>query len=228
MSQDRVKLRAYIVPFGVFMLLLAFAEALNAIFKGHGPLVLSQPLYWIFPLQTVVCGGTLIWYWKHYPLGKIVKPLATILVGIGVFILWIAPREWLGFKPRLEGFDPTIFADNPALYWPNLGLRFLRLVIVVPLLEEIFWRGFLMRFLISEKFLDVPFGTFDRTAFLAVAGCFGLAHFGPDFVPALITGLLYNGVACYTKSLSACVFAHALTNLLLGIYIMRTGQWGFW
>jgi hypothetical protein len=210
------------------MLLLALAEGFNAIFKGHGPLFLAEPLYWIFPLQALVCGGALIWYWKLYPLGKVLRPIATVLVGVGVFVLWIAPQEWLGFGPRLEGFDPTLFADSPGLYWSNLSLRFLRLVVVVPLLEEIFWRGFLLRYLIREDFLGVPFGTFDWTSFLAVTGCFGLAHFGPDFVPALITGVLYNGIACYTKSLSACVVAHALTNLLLGVYIMQTGQWGFW
>lgn len=230
MSQDWTKLRAYIVPFGLFMLLLGVAEAFNAVFKGHGPLPIAEPLYWIYPLQTIACGAALLLYWKHYSFGRMLRPAAAVavLAGVAAFVLWIAPQEWLRFEPRLEGFDPTIFADNPALYWSNLGLRFLRLVVVVPLLEEIFWRGFLMRYLIREDFLAVPFGTFNWSSFLAVAGCFGLAHFGPDFVPALMTGVLYNGIACYTKSLNACVFAHALTNLMLGIYIMQTGQWGFW
>lgn len=216
------------MPFGAFILLLGVAEGFNGFFKGHGPLFLAEPLYWIYPLQTVVCGGSLIGYWKYYPLGRVLRPIATLVVGVAVFVLWIAPQEWLGFEPRLEGFDPTVFDDNPALYWSNLGLRFLRLVLVVPLLEEIFWRGFLLRYLIREDFVSVPFGTFDWTSFLAVTGAFGLAHSGPDFLPAIVTGALYNAVAYYTRSLSACVVTHALTNLLLGIYIMKTNQWGFW
>ena len=57
---------------------------------------------------------------------------------------------------------------------------------------------------------------------------FGLAHCGPDFVPALACGALFNWIAIRTRSLSACVLAHAVTNLLLGFYIMTTRQWGFW
>jgi uncharacterized protein len=57
---------------------------------------------------------------------------------------------------------------------------------------------------------------------------FGLAHWGADFIPAILTGVIYNYVAVKTKSLTACVVAHAVTNLGLGIYIMQTKQWGFW
>jgi CAAX prenyl protease-like protein len=116
-----------------------------------------------------------------------------------------------------------------------VGLRFIRLVIVVPLLEEIFWRGFLLRDLVQPRFTEVPVGTFRWRSFFIVVAAFGVAHWGketwppgPDFVPALITGAMYNLIAYRTKSLTSCVVAHAVTNLLLGIYIMRTGQWGFW
>jgi uncharacterized protein len=113
-------------------------------------------------------------------------------------------------------------------------MRFLRLVVVVPFLEEIFWRGFLMRFLISEPFEKVPFGTFQMKAFLITTLAFGLAHYGnqtlpgQDFYSALICGIIFNAVACLTKSLGSCIFVHAVTNLFLGIYIMKTKQWGFW
>ncbi len=101
-------------------------------------------------------------------------------------------------------------------------------MVVVPLLEEIFWRGFLLRYLVRDDFAKVQLGTFTPWSFGLVTLLFGCAHWGPDFGPAIITGALYNGVAYYTRSLSCCVFAHALTNMLLGAYIIKTGQWGFW
>ena len=107
-------------------------------------------------------------------------------------------------------------------------MRVLRLVLVVPLLEEIFWRGFLLRHLIRDPFHEVPVGAFTWRSFTWVALAFGLAHWGPDFVPAIITGALYNLVAITTRSLGACVLAHAVTNLGLGLYLFRTQQWGFW
>ncbi|MEA3187909.1 MAG: protease family protein, partial [Chthoniobacter sp.] len=123
---------------------------------------------------------------------------------------------------------------NRPLFLTVLALRFLRLVIVVPLLEEIFWRGFLLRDLIDRDFEKVPMGAWSAKSFAVVTFLFGLAHWGaawwpgPDFVPALFAGAIFNGVAYRTRSLGSCILAHAVTNLLLGIYILRTGQWGFW
>jgi CAAX prenyl protease-like protein len=142
--------------------------------------------------------------------------------------LWVSPQVLFHQPARLEGFDPALFAGQPPFYWAELGLRFLRLVIVVPLLEEIFWRGFLLRFLINEQFDAVPFGAYTHVANAVVAIGFMLEHSPQDRAAALATGLLYNGVAFRTRSLSSCVLAHALTNALLGAFIMATHQWGFW
>jgi CAAX prenyl protease-like protein len=131
-------------------------------------------------------------------------------------------------KPRLNGFDPDIFLGRPGVYWTEVVMRFLRLVIVVPLVEEVFWRGFVLRFLVKEDFRSVPIGTFTQTANALVAVGFVLEHSVPDWPAALAAGLLYNLVAYRTKSLSSCVVAHGITNALLGGFIMMTRQWGFW
>lgn len=219
--------RAYFAPFLVFMALLGLGEVVAKLAEGNAWWVVAEPRYWVFPLQTVICGATLAVYWRHYRLQWPKKVSFTLAVALLVFAIWVAPQEMLGQERRWEGFDPYFFADE-TVQRPQLALRFIRLVIVVPLLEEIFWRGFLLRYLIRERFLEVPFGTFSWQSFGFVAALFALAHFGPDLWPALITGVLYNAVAYRTRSLSSCILAHAVTNLLLGIYIMRTGQWGFW
>jgi CAAX protease family protein len=140
----------------------------------------------------------------------------------------VAPQQFLGFTPRPDGFNPDFLAANPARYWATVIFRFLRLVVVVPLVEEIFWRGFLLRYFIKEDFEHVPFGTFSRLSFGIVTTLFGFSHSMADWPAALLTGAVYNGVAYRTKSLSSCVLTHALTNLLLGLWIMKTKQWGFW
>lgn len=226
---DHRALWAYVLPFGVFMgglalisLVQSFAPAENA------PLWLDEPKYWVFPLQTVLCGALLVWFWKTYEWGAKWHVITAVVVGLVVLAVWISPQWLLGAERRNEGFDPGIFAGSAALYWGSLALRFLRLVVIVPLLEEIFWRGFLLRYLIKEDFTKVPFGTFSWFSFGVVTVMFGLAHFGPDFIPALLTGAIYNLLAVKTRSLTCCVIAHAVTNLGLGLYIMQTGQWGFW
>ena len=219
--------KAFLAPFITFMALLALGELVAHLFDGWAFWMVSAPRYWVFPLQTVICGVLLRQNWRRYPLSAPARPLFTLAVAVGVLVLWISPQEFFRAAPRTDGFDPAFFG-NDWRWWANTIPRWLRLVVVVPLLEEIFWRGFLLRYLIREPFEDVPFGAFSWASCAWVTLFFGLAHWGPDFWPALITGALYNAVAYRTRSLSSCVLAHAVTNLLLGIYICKTGQWGFW
>lgn len=209
----------------VFVGSLALVSPLK---KIGGPFWLAAPQYWIFPAQTFVCALLLFWYWRAYDFHRLARPLFTIAVAVVVFALWVAPQQFLGVAPRLEGFNPDVFAQQPAAYWATVCLRFLRLAVVVPFVEEIFWRGFLLRYFIHEDFERVPFGAFSWLSFAVVTVGFTLVHSPADWPAAAITGMLYNLVAYRTRSLASCVLAHALTNLLLGFWIMETRQWGFW
>ena len=221
----RRKLAAYILPMALFLSLLALSSGLK---KIGGPFWLSSAEYWIYPLQTVLCGWLLFLFRREYEFGKLRQPYLVVAVGAIIFVLWISPQTFFGRAPRLVGFDPGIFSDQPSLYWLTVVLRFARLIIVVPLVEEIFWRGFLLRYLIDEKFYAVPFGKFSPFSFWSVSAAFMFAHSVSDWIAAFITGMAYNAVAYRTKSLGSCVAVHAVTNLLLGLWIMRTHQWGFW
>lgn len=209
----------------VFLALIGLTKA------GNGPESVSwfaYPAYWTYPAQTLLCGGLILWFWREYQLRTPRKIWFAVLIGLVVFVVWIAPQQFLGFAPRLFGFDPEIFAKGSGLYWATVLLRFVRLVVVVPLVEEIFWRGFLLRYLISEKFTTISIGAFSWLSFLVVSLGFALAHSRADWIGALLCGMLYNLVAYRTRSLASCVVAHAVTNLLLGLWIMQTRQWGFW
>jgi len=224
-ATNKKKLFAFTLPMAVFLVLQALAGGLH---KSGGSWWLAAPEYWVYPAQTLICGALLIWFWREYDFRAPLKILFALAIGLLVFALWIAPQQFFGFAPRLAGFDPEFFVGQPVIYWATILGRFLRLVLVVPLVEEIFWRGFVLRYFINEKFTEVPIGSFSWFSFAFVTLGFGFAHSPADWIAALITGALYNLVAYRTRSLASCVVAHALTNLLLGIWIMATRQWGFW
>jgi CAAX prenyl protease-like protein len=212
--------KALIAPFAVFIGLFAL-DLIPLPVKIEGR-------YVIYPLQTLVCAALLWRYWRRYDFNGIKKPWFTVGVGALVFVLWVTPQLVFGAAPRSIGFDPNVFGDSPLWYWLNLSMRFLRLVVIVPLVEELFWRGFLLRYLIGSPVDKIPFGKFTWFSFLIVSVGFMLEHQAADYAAALITGALFNWVAYHTRSQGSCVLAHAVTNLLLGIYIMVSGQWGFW
>lgn len=204
----------------------------------------SEPKLWLFPVQTLVTAVLLAWYWKEYQFRPHTGWLLASAAGVLGIVVWLAPGflfrslelsegwwKYVGFADRSDGFDPSaVSAYGPGWYWATVLFRFARLVLVVPLVEEIFWRGFLMRFLadMDGDYWQVPFGTFHKLSLVVVTALFVLAHAPIDYLGATIYGLLAYGVAVKTKSLSACVLMHAVANLLLGLYIMMTQQWGYW
>jgi CAAX prenyl protease-like protein len=136
---------------------------------------------------------------------------------------------YLGFAERNEGFDPGLF-ENPAAYWGSLIFRFIRAAVVVALVEEIFWRGFMMRFVCDWEgdYWKQPFGRASWISYGVVTGLFMLAHAPEDYAGALIYGSLTYLLCIWSKNLGACVIMHAVANLLMGIYIMRSGNYGLW
>ncbi|MGC1479623.1 MAG: CAAX prenyl protease-related protein [Chthoniobacterales bacterium] len=221
-------LYAYCLPFALFMLGLAAVSVVKMLAPDSDTFLLANPAYWVYPLQSLLCAGALIYFWRDYDFGSQKSLPFAIGVGIIVLFVWISPEAFFGFEDRLEGFDPTVFDESAGLYWGTVLARFFRLVIIVPLIEEIFWRGFLQRYLIKENFTDVPFGQYTHLSFWGVVVAFTLVHQPADYLGAAITGALFGWIAIRTKSLLCCVVAHAVTNLILGFYIMWTQQWGYW
>jgi CAAX prenyl protease-like protein len=222
MGRERI---AYIAPFLTFLIFLGINEGLNsAHFHPWG----VDAMYLVYPVQTVVCAAVLAWYWPQYRLRFPAGLGIAVAAGVLVVGCWVSPQVLFHQAPRVTGFNTDLFAGLPVAYWAELIFRLARTALVVPLLEEIFWRGFLLRYFIREEFAAVPFGTYGRNANLIVATAFMLEHNSPDWPAAFVAGIAYNFVAYRTKSLSSCVLAHAITNALLAAYILHTRQWGFW
>jgi CAAX prenyl protease-like protein len=249
-AKDPARLtRAHVVPFGVFM---AFMIVLQIVSVKIGwkhpdaPWWRRDPAHFIYPIQALMSLGFLIYYRKNYTFRMTWKWTLTGLVfgalGIG---FWLLPTTlydyWgmtgnpegilkaLGVESRSDGFDPGVF-QNPGAWWAAVLFRFLRAVVVVALVEEIFWRGFLMRFVCDWEgdYWKQPFGRATWKSYLIVTGLFMAAHAPVDYAGAFIYGSLTYLLCVWSKSLGACIVMHGTANLLMGLYIMAYGKYGLW
>lgn len=252
------KVAACAAPLAVYMLLQALVP-LFQIENAGLPWHVRAPEHWIYPLQTVVCLLLLGFFWRNYEFRPIRGSGIAVTLALAGILLWFLPSwlygplgvaDWpqpaigiplviadgtpvwslLGLAERTEGFDPTIFEGHPFVTAFVVFFRFLRMVVVVALIEEIFWRGFLMRYLVDpdRPFTKTAFGTHSWKAYWVTTLLFVIVHMPEDWLGAFIYGSLAYWVAVRTKSLFACVLMHAVANLALGIYVMITREWGFW
>src|SRR2546423_8968765 len=117
LRSDQRRLIAHALPMLLFVGLLG----LNGLWKeAAGPLWRTAPEFWIYPLQTLLCGAVLIYFRREYQFHRLRRPIFTVVVALFVFVLWIAPQQWLDFAPRVVGFDPDTVANQPSLYWLTL------------------------------------------------------------------------------------------------------------
>ena len=156
-----------------------------------------------------------------------------LICGVIVFAEWIFIEEHLSY-PRFalldqlgkrSGFNP--FDEISSNLWRVffIAIRFYGLMIMIPIIEEIFWRLFLLRYIVDPDFTRAPLGKFTWISFLTVSGFFSLSH--PEWLPALICCFVYNGLFYQTKNIFSCIMAHAVTNTLLGFYVLMNDKWQY-
>jgi uncharacterized protein len=165
-----------------------------------------------------------------------------IVVGVVGVVLWIALCH-LALEPKLLaplGLDSFVgmgerpaynpldqLRNHPAWAYAFLAIRFLGLALVVPIIEEFFLRGFLMRFVMSDRWWEVAFGQVTRLSVVVGTLVPMLMHPG-ELLAAAVWFSLVTWLMVRTKNIWDCVAAHAVTNLLLGIYVVTQGQWQLW
>jgi len=132
---------------------------------------------------------------------------------------WLRPGERSGFNPFQE-------LSHPLAVWGFVVVRLVGLAVLVPVVEELFWRGFLLRWIISPDWEDVPLGKYQVTSFVLVTLLFTLAH--PEWLAAACYCMLLNGLMYWKRDLWDCIVAHGVSNLVLGAYVLSTGAWWLW
>lgn len=180
--------------------------------------------------------------WRGYaPLRVFNLPLAAG-IGVLVFVLWVIPETgWFSRWPALQqaylkyavlpwGKMPEPVVPPPyapeVCGWAFSIVRLLGSAFVISFIEEFFWRGFVYRWVVKKDFREVDLGRFYRNAFLITAVLFGLEH--DRWLAGLVAGLLYGALVVRTRDIWAAGIAHAITNFLLGLYVLAKGAHGFW
>jgi uncharacterized protein len=216
---------ARIVPFVVFMALLWLRGTLPP--EGFAGL----DARWVYGITVVVVGGLLALYWQEY--GELVGQTwpswreagLAVVVGFVVFMLWIQLDEpWMQLGTPTAPFLPL--DGQGQLIWPLVVTRWVGATLIVPVMEELFWRSFLMRWIQNPQFEGVPPHRVGLQAVVLSTFVFTLAH--TLWLGAVIAGLAYAWLYRRTGKLWVPVLAHAVTNGVLGVWVVKTGQWAFW
>jgi uncharacterized protein len=213
----------WVAPFALFMVLLAVLK----------PLGIPQP--WNAALWIVLLVVALLVFSRNV-IELVPKHfLLSTAVGVGVFMLWIAPDAlWPGYRSHwlfsnsvvgmpAAGLDAAAQGDVLTLW-----LRAARAVLLVPILEELFWRGWLPRAVDSfDDFRLRPLGSFSTLAFWATAVLFASEH-GSYWDVGLLCGVIYNLWMARTRSIADLIWTHAVTNGCLSAYVVFAGEWQYW
>ena len=217
----------YIVPLAGFLALTALEGYLPT-----GPSGTPSPTWYPigYSIKLIIVVG-LLWYCRVI-FRDLARPSTTsialaVSVGLAVTTAWIGLDGWypeLSWLGKRVAFDPSII-PKPGR-WLFILIRMIGLVLIVPPIEELFYRSFLMRWIVDPNYLHVPIGKVTPLGLTVTTLVFAGSH--PEWLPAILTGLAWGGLVWRTKNVSACVISHAVANLALGIYVLITGDWKFW
>jgi len=214
-----------IVPFALFVALLAL--------RGAAPTDGSWGIdpRWIYGITVVAVGGLLAIFWREY--GEFARQrrptaaeaLLATAVGLGVFALWIQlDAPWMTIGAPSAVFTPLTAAGT--IDWPLAAVRWVGATLVVPVMEELFWRSFLMRWIERPVFEGVDPQRVGTKAIVLSTFVFVLAH--TMWLAAIVAGLAYAWLYVRSGKLWLPVIAHAATNGALGAWVVTTGNWQFW
>ena len=234
------RITPFVAPFAVFILFLGIVD--GAFPDEH---------YLLYPLKSLLVAAVIAWYWRELPPLRPAAPFASAVVGLLGVALWIGMEPfslilgetltagWNSLVAAISltswrtspdflhapGLDPFQLYSAPAA-WALFACRVAGISLVVPVMEELFWRGFLMRWLIREDFTAVPSGTFTAFSFGVTTFFFASVH-GIEWPQGIVVGVIYGVWFVRTKSLGNIVLAHGVTNFLLAFYCLASGQWHF-
>ncbi|MDR4499021.1 MAG: CAAX prenyl protease-related protein [Candidatus Scalindua sp.] len=222
-----------VFPFLLFICFIAIERLIDLLSQHYDFMqsVAEYDGYIIYPFKTVSVAVVLLLFWNRYTEVDIRQAFSWrnlsigILAGIVVFVLWINMDRGFAVISKTEGIDPFL-TGTPIIVYLIISFRLLGAAVVVPIFEEIFWRSFLIRYIINPKFENVPVGKFTWPSFVISSVLFGFEH--NLWLAGIVAGTSYCLVLYYTKSLSTAILSHGVTNLLLGIYVLSTGNWQFW
>jgi uncharacterized protein len=223
--------QACIIPFVVYLLgssqLSRFSSDWYPLAYAFLATVTALTLWWLLPRSLRVQFFTI-----HRNVGW---GVIAGVVGIGFWIVmshlhlekWLTQGlpEWLQVGERAS-YNPLAELSGPVAKIGFVSIRLIGIAIIVPIVEELFWRAFLLRWTIDPEWEKVPVGTYTLQSCLTVCLLFTLAH--PEWFAAAGYCLLLNGLLYWKRDLWQCIVAHSTSNFLLVVYVLLTGHWFLW
>jgi CAAX prenyl protease-like protein len=221
----------YLIPFFVFVAIMGPAAFGNMGGVDWTKLWFNY-LPAIYTLKTVVAALLLWLFWRYYTPIRWSHLTIGVLVGLFGTVLWIGTEYatqsiGLTHPPDLK----TVYNPDVMLHsqWQRLLFLCIRIVgptLVVPVMEELFFRDFIMRMLVrGARFEDVAVGTFSWFSLIGMSVLFAVNHV--QWPAGFLYGLLMGILLLRTKSLGSCIVAHAVTNWTLYLYVIYRGDWQF-
>lgn len=228
-----------VLPFGVFIALTFLQDSAG-----------EAGRYWIYLAKTVVGAAVLLALRKYISELEWRFSVPAFVVGILVFVMWVGIDGWypptdqlyahyicptlknIGLTKSCETSTSTpwnpssVFGAGSALSIFFIAVRIAGASLLVPAIEEIFWRSFVYRFAANVPFDRETLGKFFPGAFIITSLLFGFEH--REWLAGILCACAYQGLVIWKKRLGDAVVAHAITNLLLGIYVVWKGAWQFW
>ncbi|MDO9204581.1 CAAX prenyl protease-related protein [Methylotenera sp.] len=228
MSENMVNLNKIlprVLPFAIYILFLGLSDFLSPLLESVG--IDSK---WIYAIKIILVIALLIYFYRNYnelSVKPLVKDLCVgALAGLLVFLLWILPYPaWAILGGDVSGLNPNKNSDGIELIlW--LSVRICGAALIVPVMEELFWRSFVMRWIDNKEFQSLSPKNISFYALIVSSCLFGLEH--QLWLAGLFAGVIYGLLYKIYKNLWVPIFAHAVTNGILGLWVMTTGNWQYW
>ena len=246
---------AHTLPFFLWVGVMALADMMHLLPSSGSEDIETMNLVsdaWMYSIRTVICvvALCLLRPWRWYPALQMKNLMPAIGIGLLVFVLWIGLETQFirnlapGFAELYEKYCvkplgeidgkrvASYYLENPSPYMPAVCgwtltiMRLLGSAFVIAIIEEFFWRGYLLRTVRTPDFLDLEVGYYHPKSFFIIAVVFAFMHH--EVAAAFLTALIYGYFYLFTRDIWAVVIAHVTTNLVLGLYAMWTGYWWFW
>jgi CAAX prenyl protease-like protein len=213
---------ARILPFAAYVFFIIAADMLERL--GFA----AADLRWLYALKIGVVTLLLACFWREYrelrhtfpgPKGTAVA----IAAGVAVLVLWVSLNAGWMIVGSAPGFDPR---NGGQVDWALVLVRIAGAALVVPVMEELFWRSFLMRWIEASDFETVDPSRVGLKSLVITVVLFGFEH--NLWLAGMVAGAAYSALYMRHRTLWSPILAHAVTNGLLGIWVVATGNWSYW
>ena len=211
-----------ILPFGAYLSFFLVGDVLARLEVD------AASLRWLYAVKIALVAGLLARFWPEYTelKGKAVSAtavLTAVAAGVAVFFLWINLHAGWMVIGTSAGFDPR---TGGVIDWPLVAVRIAGAALVVPVMEELFWRSFVMRWIDKPDFLSLDPAQAGLRGFCISVLLFGFEH--NLWLAGIVAGVAYSVLFMRHRTIWSPILAHAVTNGMLGAWVVMTGAWSYW